>query len=49
MSKLESIIVGFVVGIACLWLTFVAFWWTAALLYLRSEERFSRNAETDIV
>ena len=35
MSKLESIVVGFVVGIACPWLTFVAFWWTAAFLYLQ--------------
>jgi hypothetical protein len=35
MSKLESIIVGLVVGIACPWLTFVAFWWTAAFLYLQ--------------
>jgi lysylphosphatidylglycerol synthetase-like protein (DUF2156 family) len=35
MSKLESTIVGFFVGITCPWLTFVAFWWTAALLYLQ--------------
>jgi lysylphosphatidylglycerol synthetase-like protein (DUF2156 family) len=35
MSKLESIIIGLVVGIACPWLTFVAFWWTAALLSLQ--------------
>lgn len=35
MSKLESIIVWLVVGIACPWLTFVAFWWTAAFLYLQ--------------
>jgi hypothetical protein len=34
MSKLESIIIGLVVGIACPWLTFVTFWWTAALPYL---------------
>jgi hypothetical protein len=34
MSRLESIIVGLVVGIACPWLTFVAFWWTAAAFHL---------------
>lgn len=34
MSKLESIIIGLVVGIACPWLTFVAFWWTAAAFHL---------------
>jgi hypothetical protein len=34
MSKLESVIVGVAVGIACPWLTFVAFWWTAAAIHL---------------
>jgi hypothetical protein len=34
MSKLESIIVGLVVGIACPWLTFVACWWAAAAFHL---------------
>ena len=34
MSELESIIIGSVVGITCPLLTFVAFWWTAALLHL---------------
>ena len=34
MSKWESIIVGLVVGIACPWLTFVAFWWTVAAFHL---------------
>lgn len=35
MSKLESIIIGLFVGIACPVLTFVVFWWSAALLYMR--------------
>jgi hypothetical protein len=34
VGKLESIIVGLVVGIACPWLTFVAFWWTVAAFHL---------------
>jgi len=34
MSKLESIVVGLVVGIACPGLTFVAFWWTVAAFHL---------------
>lgn len=35
MSKLESTIIGLFVGIACPFLVFVAFWWTAALLHLQ--------------
>ena len=35
MSKLESTIIGLFVGIACPFLGFVAFWWTAALLHLQ--------------
>ena len=35
MSKLETIIVGLFVGIACPLLIFVAFWWSAALLHMR--------------
>ena len=34
MSKFESIILGIAVGIACPWLTFVAFWWAAATFHL---------------
>ena len=33
MSKFESIIVGLFVGVACPLLTFVVFWWSAALLH----------------
>lgn len=35
MSKTESIIVGLFIGIICPLVTFVAFWWTAALLHLQ--------------
>ena len=35
MSKLEATIIGLFVGIACPFLGFVAFWWTAALLHLQ--------------
>ena len=35
MNKLESTIVGLLVGITCPFLGFVAFWWTAALLHLQ--------------
>ena len=35
MSKLESTIIGLFIGIACPFLGFVAFWWTAALLHLQ--------------
>ena len=35
MSKLESTSIGLFVGIACPFLGFVAFWWTAALLHLQ--------------
>ncbi len=35
MSKLELIIIGLFVGIACPLLTFVVFWWSAALLHMR--------------
>ena len=34
MSKLESTSIGLFVGIACPFLGFVAFWWTAAFLHL---------------
>jgi hypothetical protein len=34
MSKIEATIIGLFIGIICPWLTFVAFWWTVALLYL---------------
>lgn len=34
MSKRESIIIGIFVGIACPLLTFVAFWWISACIYL---------------
>jgi len=35
VSKIETIIVGLFVGIACPLLTFVVFWWSAALLHTR--------------
>jgi hypothetical protein len=35
MSKTESTIIGLFIGIICPWLTFVAFWWTTALLHLQ--------------
>jgi hypothetical protein len=35
MNKLESTSIGFFIGIACPFLGFVAFWWTAALLHLQ--------------
>jgi hypothetical protein len=35
MSKTESTIIGLFIGIACPFLGFVAFWWTAALLHLQ--------------
>jgi len=38
ISRLESIIVGLFVGIACPLLSFVAFWWSAALLHMRVPE-----------
>ena len=34
MSKLESTLVGLFVGIACPLLTFVVFWWSAALMHM---------------
>ena len=34
MSKIESIIVGLFLGITCPLLTFVTFWWSAALLHM---------------
>ncbi|HOK78348.1 MAG TPA: hypothetical protein PLW35_11585 [Verrucomicrobiota bacterium] len=34
MSKLESTIVGILVGGACVWLSFVVCWWTAALIHI---------------
>jgi hypothetical protein len=36
MSKLESTLVGLFVGIACPLLTFVVFWWSAALIHMRT-------------
>ena len=35
MSKFEATIIGLFVGIACPFLSFVAFWWTAAWLHLQ--------------
>ncbi|MFH1006345.1 MAG: hypothetical protein V1800_02420 [Candidatus Latescibacterota bacterium] len=35
MGKLESWIIGLFLGIACPVLTFTAFWWSAAFLYMR--------------
>lgn len=34
MSKLESTIVGVLIGGACVWLSFVACWWTAAIIHI---------------
>ena len=34
MSKLEITIVGILLGGACVWLTFVACWWTAAMVHM---------------
>jgi hypothetical protein len=34
MSKLENTIVGILLGVACAWLSFVACWWTAALVHM---------------
>jgi hypothetical protein len=34
MSKLESTIVGILLGGACTWLSFVACWWTAAVVHM---------------
>jgi hypothetical protein len=33
MNKLEKKIIGILLGGACVWLCFVAFWWTAAVVY----------------
>jgi len=33
MSKAESTIVGIFLGFACIWLSFVTCWWTAAIVY----------------
>lgn len=37
MSKLESSIVGIFLGGACVWLSFVACWWTAAIVHMHVE------------
>jgi hypothetical protein len=34
MSKLENTIVGILLGGACAWLSFVACWWTAAMVHM---------------
>lgn len=34
MSRLESVIIGIFAGITCPLLTFVAFWWTAAVIHM---------------
>src|ERR1039458_901927 len=34
MSKAESTIVGIFLGVACVWLSFVTCWWTAAIVYM---------------
>lgn len=34
MSKLENTIVGILLGGACVWLSFVACWWTAAMIHM---------------
>jgi hypothetical protein len=35
MNKLESIVIAVLLGIACPWLTFVAMWWTAAIVSMK--------------
>jgi hypothetical protein len=34
MSKAETTIVGIFLGVACVWLSFVTCWWTAAIVYM---------------
>jgi hypothetical protein len=34
MSKLENTIIGILLGGVCAWLSFVACWWTAAMVHI---------------